>query len=542
MFAFLRRFKAGSTSTTNTSNTNISNHDNKPLSIDMLTESSPRLAAPSCVKVPLWKHQEAMLQRCVDIELNSDKKLTMLPTNHLRYKPESRPEPIEINIGIMNDPPGCGKTYVALSLMARDPTSTNIVIVPSNIHKQWTDAIKTFISKDNFKYATITEYKDTLDINKRIKNANCIITTTLYCELVVSGLSQNTKIKRVFVDEIDTVGDTRIASVPPCDIVWFMSASFDPVADREIGPFNLAKLTEPEVLRRICKCDVKFMQYCQPTLVEPRFRMITVPDGDITIFKGLVDERSITLLNALNLHKAKHQLLNRLYESSVTNAVDLAHVKVKELGLEIEQLHKDIEDIEANAENSKIEGGDEIPEYVTESLKAEANKKINEKTALLNDLNKNIDSYKPNDEANPRTKLDEFESICAEIAESTHKQQASQKPQWLFFSDDDHIFDLITPIMKAKSITYTSLDQGTQEKNEAVLKKYKSGEVTTLLVNSIQDGVGLNLENTTHIVFLHYTNPKMIDQVVCRAQRPGRTNQLEIVCIYHENEAPCQMA
>lgn len=505
MFSFLRRKKSAVVVTST-------------LSEQLLTDASPRLTPPTCVKFPLWKHQEAMLQRCVDIEKYSDKKLTMLPTNHLRYDQKSRPQPIEINVGIMNDPPGCGKTFVALSLMARDPNSTNIVIVPSNIHKQWIDAIKMFFADDKFTYAAITEYKDTLDMNKKIKQANCIITTTLYCELVVSELAQPSNIKRVFVDEIDTVGDKRIASIPACDIVWFMSASFNPVVDRTIGPFALTDLSEGEIMQRMCKCDISFMQECQPKLLEPRHRMITVPDGDLVVIKDLIDNYALALLNSLNIKKAKHRVLNRMYECAVNNSVDLANVKVKELTLEIDQLHQDIKDIDANDDN---------PNYLKDILKAEAAKNIEEKENIIDSLKTNITGYKPL--PGTRTKIEEFQSICEEIA-------AKPTTQWLFFSDDEHIFDILIPILKANNITYTSLDQGTQEKNDVELRRYKSSEVTVLLVNSIQDGVGLNLENTTHIVFLHNTNPKMIDQVVCRAQRPGRTNQLEIICIYHENE------
>jgi len=46
----------------------------------------------------------------------------------------------------------------------------------------------------------------------------------------------------------------------------------------------------------------------------------------------------------------------------------------------------------------------------------------------------------------------------------------------------------------------------------------------------------MNLQNTTDIVLLHKTNASMKDQVIGRAQRPGRTSQLRVWELLHCNE------
>jgi hypothetical protein len=46
----------------------------------------------------------------------------------------------------------------------------------------------------------------------------------------------------------------------------------------------------------------------------------------------------------------------------------------------------------------------------------------------------------------------------------------------------------------------------------------------------------MNLQNTSDIVLLHKTNVTMKEQVIGRAQRPGRTSQLKVWELLHGNE------
>ena len=46
----------------------------------------------------------------------------------------------------------------------------------------------------------------------------------------------------------------------------------------------------------------------------------------------------------------------------------------------------------------------------------------------------------------------------------------------------------------------------------------------------------MNLENSTHIIFVHKMNKKMKNQVIGRAQRMGRKGALHIIFLEYENE------
>ena len=65
---------------------------------------------------------------------------------------------------------------------------------------------------------------------------------------------------------------------------------------------------------------------------------------------------------------------------------------------------------------------------------------------------------------------------------------------------------------------------------------YKVCNSKILLANSSLFGCGMNLENSTHIIFVHKMNKKMKNQVIGRAQRMGRKGALHIIFLEYENE------
>ena len=463
-----------------------------PPNCDLLTDASP-IASVAGIKsyVPLWRHQLAMLQRCIDIE-KYNLKVKVLPTNSTQYK--FVPEVQEYGIGIMNDPPGCGKTFVALALIALDKSATrNIIIVPPNLHHQWIKAAAEFVPF--IKCVSVKEYKDTFEC----KDSRIIISTLFLADKLFAQEKDASRVKmhRVFVDEVDTSVNI-LQNIPHCNKVWFISASFDATEHERIGPFDLKHLTKSDILGLVCRCDLEFMQKYQPPLLSPNTEVIQVTDGDISLFKGFFDEHDQSLLNTLNFKKLKHKYAP---DTNVSTLFDLSLYCIETLGAQLIELE--------NEENSMKE------------LEKQA---IKRKKTMLE---RNIDVCAQNPQ-NMRTKLDEIDRICSTI---------SPYDKWIIVSDDIDMFDLVEPIFtKHKCVNLTG---GTLEKNEAAIEQYITNkDVQVLFLHSIVDGCGLNLENTTHILFLHYTQPSIVEQVIGRAQRPGRKGQLQIRCLYHDNENP----
>lgn len=472
-------------------------------------------------RFPLWDHQRAAVKRCRDIEAMDATQLTVKPSNLDRYRENPEQAVTKACVGIMCDPPGSGKTFAALAMLALDASPTlNMLVVPPNLHHQWIDAIKAYFEPGAFKWIAITEYADTVQLwksNTLFKDVRLVITSTMFAEPVASALSslakdmkKETLIERVIVDEVDTA-TTLFHTIPACKRVWFMSASFDAVKHRMIGPFDLKGLDQTSVMQLICRCDAGFIQ-CSQNIEEPAARVITVPDGDIELFLGgVLDDADVTYLNALNFKKVRTRNTALVSADEAGTMREYAEALLAALGRELEVL--------SEMDETKIYG------YQARHTRL---------CARIDGLRRNLAKV-PSDggvgQGEP-SKLDKVRELCGTI-------KLHSDTKWIFFSDDDAIFDQIAPIFRDNDIAYVTMDEGTVAKTEAAIQRYKTDPDTrALFINSMRDGCGLNLENTSHVVFLHYTNPHMAEQVIGRAQRPGRTCRLEVVCLYHENEAP----
>lgn len=482
-----------------------------------LNDDSP-ITEPTTGNIKLWQHQKAMLNKCLYIE-NENKLITTKPANIDRYNDKTNAQAMEVCLGIMNDPPGCGKTYVMLALMAMDKKeTTNIIIVPPNLHHQWVEAAKVYLPK-SFKYKTMTEYSEVLNLfnkqsaAKEFRGVRLVITTTMYIDAVSEGLRfAEIDVDRVIVDEIDTV-IKDFNNIPKSKRVWFMSASFDPCSNKKIGAFDMSGLTNEEIGQMVCRCDPTFMQKHQGKLEDPMINLVRISDGEISLFLDILSVEKIKLLNTLNIKTVKSKIL--LDSVEINTIMDLAHAYLKEMEERLEKLE----------ETLIMYKEEEFPQNDIDGL-----------TFIINKLKKQRDLLSGRIEAyNPKvavpTKLDEINKVIDDIASN------SEFKKTIFFSDDDAIFDIIEVELNKKSVRYVTLANGNKSRNDEALDKYRNDpDVKVLFLNSMRDGSGLNLENTTHIVFLHNTNPKMIEQVIGRAQRPGRTCQLNIICLYHENE------
>lgn len=471
---------------------------------------------PSDLKIPLWNHQKTMLKKCLDIE-EKNLKIELYPSNIELYSFRDKIKIKTSALGILNDPPGSGKTMVILSLIAIDiKPSINIIIIPENIHKQWIDTINNSFSMNTFNIISVKEYSDIYNTNNIILDKkNLIITNAILGDrLLLSKIENHREIRfiidRIVIDEIDTV--TKILyNIPDCKIVWFLSASFNAEKNNKIGPFNLEKLSKDEISSIICRCDHNFIKKSQNiNSYESKLTIVKFKDGDISLFNDLIDRKNIILLNALNIEKVKHNILSYNHDVKIETLKELADTLLIEYKTSCERIIDDIEiKIKANVETN---------------LEKEKLKLTKKKVEILENR---LNNYKP---CIDRNKIDYISEICV-------KNIKNVATKWIFFSDDYKIFYDLEKILNKYEIGYLYLVYGNLENTENALDKYKNdNDIKVLFINSIKDGCGLNLENTTDILFLHYTEPRLIEQVIGRAQRPGRTCDLNIYCLFHENE------
>lgn len=216
-----------------------------------LNENSEKYIQPNDININLKEHQLAMLNKCLEIEKNNE-------------------------YAIMRDKPGSGKTFVVLSMIyelkkkdIQNKTSkkTNVIIVPQNIYFQWCYSIERLT--DNLSYLKFVEYEHLLNLYNEptaLYNKDIILVTSSYYNSLASTMtSLEINVDRLFIDEIDNVGNL-INQNFNTRFTMFISASFS--FDNNNGYFSeklRGKMSEDIVI----VCDEKFVD-SQIVLDEPK--------------------------------------------------------------------------------------------------------------------------------------------------------------------------------------------------------------------------------------------------------------------------------
>jgi ERCC4-related helicase len=113
---------------------------------------------------------------------------------------------------------------------------------------------------------------------------------------------------------------------------------------------------------------------------------------------------------------------------------------------------------------------------------------------------------------------------------------SNKESKWLIFNDNAASLQEQFEYLVANKVKCVMLDGGNSKKVAKAIEEYKSGDVQVLLLNSVLEGAGMNLENTTHLLFMHKTSSRLVKQVLGRAQRFGRTSPLHIIELFNKNE------
>lgn len=110
-------------------------------------------------------------------------------------------------------------------------------------------------------------------------------------------------------------------------------------------------------------------------------------------------------------------------------------------------------------------------------------------------------------------------------------------PKIIVFSDRTSLFVKVRIGLEEKKVTHSELDGGNVKDMDRIITRYKQGDLTVILANSSMFDCGMNLENTTDIVFVHkIKDHAKYQQIMGRAQRYGRKDRLMVWQLYHENE------
>ena len=105
------------------------------------------------------------------------------------------------------------------------------------------------------------------------------------------------------------------------------------------------------------------------------------------------------------------------------------------------------------------------------------------------------------------------------------------------FSQHDETFETIVIALKEHDISYSFL-KGNCVNVTQTMASFKNGDIRVLLINPEHYGSGMNLECTTDVIMFHKLESEMEKQVIGRANRYGRTSELNVWYLLHANEIP----
>lgn len=522
----------------------------------LLHAKSPQEIQPPNCKIQLKPHQLAMLKKCKDIE-------------SLNYK-----------YGILADKPGAGKTYVLLSMILLDDVKgVNIIVVPQNIYTQWIEAIKQF--SDVLTFTTYVNYGDisSLYYVPELPKCDIIITTALYYNIVADSLSSTTSsIKRVILDEIDSI-DKCVQKNIDCEMMWLVSASYskDRIENTLSSQNGIDLSIEQEVT---CKCEEDFVSASFALEAPKQIDYICKSSYLDLMLKDLLDDKELQAAYASDFSL----IARRTYKNVAQNDKQAIDFLIKDLRMTIDSERVKLDSyVKKGTDLNDIEmmNKDECTQIIAECINKLANihKKIEKYDLCVGCLDKFEDT-----KTNPKTRTfcckNDMCSKCidnwynktlycpycrSKVEQSLHTILDDMEPDMgktneisatsrdkinmllhllrnqtgrkvIIFSDYSKIFNTITLLLKENGMNYVELDGGNVKALDKILNEYKSGGARVLMLNSAFYGCGMNLENTSDIIFFHKIDRIMYEQVIGRAQRPGRIARLGVHNLLYLNE------
>ena len=209
----------------------------------ILDQNSPKINQPDKINIRLKEHQKSLVYKCRELENSTNKQISV------------DGKKIVTKFGIIGDIVGSGKTLSVLSLIATCPVVNthitrnvsnslvsvtydtpeppvvkhNVIIVPHNILKQWSDTIDKHTqlkyicinntkSLEKYKEETVKPEFDDYDI--------ILVSSTRYNQFMVIKENYDKVFSRVIFDEADSI------KIPACHVIrssflWFVTSTYN---------------------------------------------------------------------------------------------------------------------------------------------------------------------------------------------------------------------------------------------------------------------------------------------------------------------------
>jgi hypothetical protein len=526
------------------------------------------------INYELMEHQKTAIYAMIEMEKNKK----VIVKNIKCLSNTSEDIEIETNIGILSDRVGSGKTLMITCLLLLDLFKNtmpqeineyyemnkyyrikklekkeyrdiNLIIVPTNLLKQWKELINKYISDNYFE----------IDYELKETSKNIIITSD---NTKFFDINKNIMWKRIIIDEADSIKlkDFNILA----NFIWLITGT----------PNGLVYNQKPYIKKIFGKNKDWIIEYIQVKnnndfvdlsikLPKPNRIMINCHTPiELKIINDNIPKNIINMINAGNIDDAK-KILN-YNEDTQDNIINIITKNIK-------QAIKNKE-LEIEYENKKLVSNNSL--LLEKEKKIKKIKKVIERlNERLNSIKEKINNYQDeicmiclNEIDTPcivnccnnifcfecitllTTKTGKCQKCLRNIKKSNIKIISNNpKEQEKLPTKQDTLLNIINKNTNHKYLIFANFNESINQINNILEKNnikatkniddYLNNKINILILNASNNGAGFNLQNTNSVIIYHRFTKEIEEQVIGRANRLGRNNPLNIFYLLHENES-----
>lgn len=493
-------------------------------------------------QVPLGQGQQLQMQLRKQLQ-------ELQEENEIQAKEMSNNDDLE-PFGVLGSTVGSGKTYciIALCLLEKyrkknwvdkifssNTSMSTMIVVPSHLYYQWVDAIQIFAG-NALTVQHFDDYDSVLNLytekTEITKNADIYLVSDLYYQMLASTLvTLRLSFKRIVLDEIDSINNSLHTAVGAA-FTWFVSGSFrESLTKNKTFHFGDIEMNSKTLLKNYIGCDDQFVLESF-SIPEYKFKSITCDNPTIDALKHCLNQESLYALNSCDPQTA----LNKQELDAVANIpndkafADILKKKweeeIKQLEDYILSLEKGYKDISEKQNKRKV-----VDVQLSRNVKR-IESEIEEKKKKYNDLKTNLQTLETELE-----KVQIFHEDRPKLVKLTNMIDAHKDKKVLIYAEFPRVLLEVTKYLEANDIKYSNFEGGNNEEMYKSVQRFKEeDDVNMFLAHSTLFSCGMNLENITHIIFLHRVTPEVQKQVIGRGQRPGRKEALTVYELLYKNE------
>jgi SNF2 family DNA or RNA helicase len=490
-----------------------------------------QVAQPLRIKTGLYPHQLTSIYNMKQLE---QKEIIEHDSKYIKY-----------NFGFLSDKQGYGKTLSVIGLISldeRDTTKDEYVInkeKQGNKYMFYYTMVKTkkvgtslvVIRPEQFAHWESELQKTNLSYFSAVKQTDIEIENydVILCSSKLFNyfciLWNNIQWKRVVFDEPMSLRLKKQSSIPFSDFYWFMSSS----------PYDLLSKKCPSFFEPMfCSIDFDLVknvivknndEYIQDSFSTPKTNHIVhyYTHNIANALKGLVSNCVMELINSGNYDTAmKYINSNRKEKDDLLSLLKEKNESMYDTV--VNRLRESICPICTECTHSPILFTCCYNVYCDRCITDWIHIKKSCPMCRESTDVQNVVSIVDNPER--AAPVQDIKTIV-KTREEIFKDIVRGRKKTVVFCNYEESFRIIKRILDYEGIQYGILN-GKQESRSKIIDSYVNGDLPVILLKSMYNGNGINLENTTDIILYHDMNEYTRVQVIGRANRLGRTNELNV--------------